>query len=536
MVRFNHFTAPLAVTILATTVVACGSGGEAASTGSGGGASASSAGTESTTAASTSSASSGGAGGVGPGGASSSGTSTATSSSSSGSGGGGGGGVVADDGLMGWATKHPNGPPTGGFVAIGANAPVTCTATDMKTLRDCLFRSKKSNNTNVDTRPNKPDWSTWEVHNGVTTGWKNYPVVIYIKGIIDANVNDLGVTLTKADYDAGTDGLCAATAHTQQPCQQDVTQAKVERGNVSIIGIPGDNNESPTLLSGWLLFNGQDNLIVRNLRFVGATDFWTKFEACSSGIADKDYCAWNAEPDGLTFVDSHRVWVDHCEFTDGAGLQGAQTDKSLYKYYDGLLDIKSGFDFITLSYNQFYNHNKAMLVGATDSADGNYDITFHHNYIKWVQQRMPRVRNGQVHVLNNVYEGPKKTDYKQEYYFGYAIGLGFNSKVYSEGNAFDVAGTVATDLLSANFDAWGQRFTDVGSWLNGAPVDLNAAAATVVNAQNGGGATPFLGPVQWKPSDAYPYTPDATEMAVRDKVINSAGIGKVKPVPSPYAP
>lgn len=536
MFGFNRFMASLAVTLLAPTVVACGGGGDATSTGAVGGAPASSTGAGGTTAASTSGASSGGAGGVGPGGASSSGTSTATSTSSSSSGSGGGSGVVADDGLMGWATKHPNGPPTGGFEAIGGNAPVTCTAADMKTLRDCLFRSRKSNNTNVDTRPNKPDWSTWEVHNGVTTGWKNYPVVIYIKGVIDANVNDLGVTLTKADYEAGTDGLCAATGHKQQPCQQDVTQAKVERGNISIIGIPGDNNESPTLLSGWLLFNSQDNLIVRNVRFVGATDFWTKFEACSAGIADTDYCSWNAEPDGLTFVDSHRVWVDHCEFTDGADLQGAQTDKSLYKYYDGLLDIKSGSDFLTLSYNQFYNHNKAMLVGATDSADGNYDITFHHNYIKWVQQRMPRVRNGQVHVLNNVYEGPKKTDYKQEYYFGYAIGLGFNSRVYSEGNAFDVTGAVATDLLSANFDAWGQRFTDVGSWLNGASVDLNAAAATVVNAKNAGGATPFLGPVQWKPSDAYPYTSDASESAVRDKVINSAGIGKVKPVPSPYAP
>ncbi len=363
--------------------------------------------------------------------------------------------MAADDGLMGWATKHPSGPPTGGFEAIGGKAPVTCTASDMKTLRDCLYRSKKTNNTNNDTRPNKPDWSTWEVHNGVTTGWKNYPVVIYIKGVIDANVNDTGKTLTEADYEAGTDPLCAALAHTQQPCQQDVTQAKVERGNVSIIGIPGDNNEVPTLLSGWLLFNGQDNLIIRNVRFVGATDFWTKFEACSGGIPDKDYCAWNAEPDGLTFVDSHRVWVDHCEFTDGADLQGAQTDKSSYKYYDGLLDIKSGSDFLTLSYNKFYNHNKAMLVGATDSADGDYDITFHHNYIKWVQQRMPRVRNGQVHVLNNVYEGPKKTSYTQEYYFGYAIGLGFNSRVYSEGNAFDVPGTVATDLVNANFDKWG---------------------------------------------------------------------------------
>lgn len=444
--------------------------------------------------------------------------------------------IGMDDGLIGWATRHADGPPTGGFVALGQNLPVTCTATDMRVLRDCLYRSKKADKVNSDARVGKPDWAAWEVHNGVTGGWKNYPVTIFIKGTIDANLNDTGKLLTQADYAAGSDPLCAASGHIEQPCQQDVTQAKVERGNVSIIGIPGDAGEVPTLLGGWLLFNSQTNLIVRNVRFVGATDYWTKFEACSAGIVDKDYCAWNAEPDGLTFVDSQRAWVDHCEFTDGSALTGAQPDKATYKYYDGLLDIKSGSDFITLSYNRFYNHNKAMLVGATDSDDGKYDITFHHNHIKWVQQRMPRVRNGQVHVLNNLYEGPKKTDFTEEYYFGYAIGLGFNSKVYSEANAFDIPGAVATDLLSANFDAWAQYFSDVGSWLNGSVVDLNAAAASVVNAKNAGGPTPFIGAVSWKPADEYAYTPDASPERVRDRVLSSAGVGKVSPVPKPYAP
>lgn len=443
-------------------------------------------------------------------------------------------GGVADQGLVGWATQHPNGAPTGGFAPIGGNQPVTCTATDMKTLRDCLYRSKKADKVNSDTRPGKPDWSTWEVHNGVTGGWKNYPLTIFIKGIINANVNDTGVVLGQADYEAGSDPLCMPQGDKQQPCQQDVTQVKVERGNVSVIGIPGDHGEPATLLSGWLLFNGQDNLIVRNVRFVGATDFWSKFEACSPGITDRDYCAWNAEPDGLTFVGCQRAWVDHCDFTDGAELEGAQTDKTLYKYYDGLLDIKSGSDYITISYSHFYNHNKAMLIGATDSDDGRYRVTFHHNWIKWVQQRMPRVRNGEVHVLNNLYEGPAKTAATQEYYFGYAMGIGFNSKIYSERNAFDVPGVMPTDLVSANFDSWGQYFTDVGSWLGGTPVDLGAAAAKVINDRNAGGATPFLGPVAWSPAASYPYQADMSADEVRANVLGSAGVGKVPPVPRPY--
>ncbi|MFT4171856.1 MAG: hypothetical protein QM639_04810 [Rhodocyclaceae bacterium] len=397
----------------------------------------------------------------------------------------------------------------------------------MRTLRDCLYRSKKSDKNNTDTRTGAPSWGSWEVHNGVTGGWKNYPVVIYIKGNINANLNDSNVILDKTAYEAGTDPLCSGK--TKQPCQQLVTQAKVERGNVSVIGIPGDDGSLPTLTNGWLLFNGQDNVIVRNIRFVPAQDFWPSFESCDTNVSDRDYCAWNAEPDGLTFVGGSRIWVDHCDFTDGPDLQGAQTDKTVYKYYDGLLDIKSGADYITLSYNKFYNHNKAMLIGATDSNDGSYRITFHHNYIKWVAQRMPRVRNGQVHVLNNFYEGPKKADYTQEYYFIYAMGIGFNSQIYSERNVFDIANAQATDLVNANFDKTGQYFTDVGSWLNGASVDLNTAAATVVNAKT---PNSFLGAVTWSPS--YAYAPDSTPEAVRTRVQNSAGAGKVTPIPASF--
>lgn len=266
-----------------------------------------------------------------------------------------------------------------------------------------------------------------------------------------------------------------------------------------------------------------------------ATDFWPSFEACSSGISDPDYCARNAEPDAMTIVGGSRVWVDHCEFTDGPELQGAQAEKSRYKYYDGLLDIKSGADYVTVSYSRFYNHHKAMLIGATDSNDGDYRITFHHNHIQWVNQRMPRVRNGQVHILNNVYAGPRQADHTQQYYFGYGIGLGYDSKVYSERNAFDIPDAAASHLLSASFGKWAQYFTDAGSWLNGAAVDLNAVAKSLIDARNNGGSTPFIGPVTWSPAASYRYTADTSVDALRTKVAASAGIGKVTPVPSPYA-
>jgi len=442
-----------------------------------------------------------------------------------------GAGSGIDDGLMGFATKDPAGPPTGGSKVIGSNAVMTCTATSMKVLRDCLFRAKKSDKTNTDTRPNPPDWSAWEVHGGVTTGWKNYPLIIYIKGAIDGSQNDAGKPMLMADYEAG-DPLCATD--TGASCQQTLIQAKVERGNISIIGIPGDNSELPTLNGGWVMIRGQSNVIVRNLRIVNATDYWPSLESCATGVTDQDYCAWNAEPDGLTLDNTSRAWIDHCEFTDGPDFNGTNPDKTKYKMYDGLLDIKNSADYITLSYNKFYNHNKAMLIGATDSIETGYHITFVHNLVSFVQQRMPRVRNGQVHVLNNYYVGPQKTDYTQEYYFSYALGLGFNSQIYSDHNSFDISGATANSLLSVNFDAWSQYFTDVGSWLMGQAVDLNTAAASVVNARNTAqaGGAPFIGAVTWAPSTYYSYSADTTADSVKARVQASAGIGKVTPDPS----
>jgi pectate lyase len=154
--------------------------------------------------------------------------------------------------------------------------------------------------------------------------------------------------------------------------------------------------------------------------------------------------------------------------------------------------------------------------------------------VHYVQQRMPRVRNGQVHVLNNLYQGPQKSHYTEVYYFGYALGLGYNSKIYSEGNSFEITGASAVSLLSADFDAWAQYFTDVGSWLLGEPVDLNAAAATVINARNAanGGATPFIGPVLWKPADHYAYSADASAETVKQKVLARSGVGRVPPDPT----
>ncbi|GAA5158907.1 pectate lyase [Viridibacterium curvum] len=374
---------------------------------------------------------------------------------------------------MGWATRASGGFPTGG---AGGNS---CTATSMAELTSCISTASSGAN-------------------------KAIPWIVYVKGFINGATN--------------ADG----TGYTQQ---------RISRPNTSLIGIV-ENGVVPTLNAVWINISSQDNIIVRNVRFVAGTDpAWAYESLGSCTYVDKDYCASNAEPDSLTLQGVTRAWIDHNEFTDGANFNGVNPNKAWYKMYDGLLDIKKGSDYITVSYNKFSNHDKTMLIGSSDVADGEYRLTFYRNWFQYTGQRTPRVRNANAHILNNLYEGVKRTTEDRPYHMTYAIGLGFNGKAYSERNAFDISGAVATDILSANFDAWSQYFTDVSSWLNGTAVDFNAAAATVVNAKNAvkNSGKPFLGPVSWSPSANYSYTPLTSADAVRSAVKAGAGVGKITP-------
>jgi pectate lyase len=90
---------------------------------------------------------------------------------------------------------------------------------------------------------------------------------------------------------------------------------------------------------------------------------------------------------------SHHIWIDHNDLCCG---------------FDGLVDIKRGSSFITVSWNHTHNHTKNMLLGHDDANAaqdvGFLKITYHHNFFDQTPQRNPRVRFGEpVHVFNNYY-------------------------------------------------------------------------------------------------------------------------------------
>jgi len=94
---------------------------------------------------------------------------------------------------------------------------------------------------------------------------------------------------------------------------------------------------------------------------------------------------------------SQNIWIDHCEF-----YSDRDHDKD---YYDGLLDIKNGSTFITVSWSAFHDHYKVCLVSSGDEQfiDTVARLTFHHNYFYNCESRLPMIRFGKAHIYNNYY-------------------------------------------------------------------------------------------------------------------------------------
>jgi len=101
--------------------------------------------------------------------------------------------------------------------------------------------------------------------------------------------------------------------------------------------------------------------------------------------------------DAIVINGAMNVWVDHCElFSD------LTHDKD---YYDGLLEIKNGAAFITVSWCHVHDHYKASLISSGDEQVGDTVIraTYHHNYFHNCGSRMPSIRFGKAHIFSSYF-------------------------------------------------------------------------------------------------------------------------------------
>lgn len=74
------------------------------------------------------------------------------------------------------------------------------------------------------------------------------------------------------------------------------------------------------------------------------------------------------------------VWVDHTTLEASGGESEG---------YDGLFDMKSNTQYVTLSYSILRNSGRGGLVGSSESDLSNGFITYHHNLYENIDSRAP---------------------------------------------------------------------------------------------------------------------------------------------------
>ncbi|GAA5197495.1 hypothetical protein [Microbacterium jejuense] len=267
--------------------------------------------------------------------------------------------------------------------------------------------------------------------------------------------------------------------------------------NVTLVGVGDDAR----VVGASLRIRDAHNVIVRNLTLSDAYDCFPQWDAGDAGGN------WNSAYDNLSVWTSTSVWVDHSTFDDGDNP--AESLPTVYgrpfEVHDGLLDVTHGSDLVTMSWNWFQHHDKTDIIGSSDSRTqdrGQHRVTQHHNRWTDIGQRGPRVRFGDVHVYNNLYEQTAVTtaaSSPDHAFFQYFWGAGKESSIVAESNAVELVDPASVSRIVAGWG--GTELQAADTLVNGEPVDVLAA-------YNATAPAPLSAAVRWNPADAYPYTLD----------------------------
>ncbi|GAA2859721.1 hypothetical protein Acy02nite_23870 [Actinoplanes cyaneus] len=147
------------------------------------------------------------------------------------------------------------------------------------------------------------------------------------------------------------------------------TELKVQ-SNKTIVGA---GTSGQILQGGFFLGAGVKNVIIRNLTIKDAA-------MPEDDPDDKVY-----DYDGIQMDTADHIWIDHNRITN---------------MNDGLIDSRKDTSYLTVSWNELSNENKAFGIGWTDNVTAR--MTIHHNWIHDTNQRNPSVDNvALAHLYNN---------------------------------------------------------------------------------------------------------------------------------------
>jgi pectate lyase len=355
---------------------------------------------------------------------------------------------------------------------------------------------------------------------------------LYLQSLDTAFMADLNARVAQGDPAAiatrSRISALSSAKSTLRNIQKEQIQAIIP-SNTTVVGV-GTNAK---LIDGYFSINASRNIIIRNLELEAPLDL----------TADWNGKEWNARYKAISVVTGKQLWIDHNTLSDGSHFDSAEVVTingvtSRVQRHDGLIDMEDSTDYVTLSYNIFKNHDKTNMVGGSGDQNGAKErefnrLTFSNNIWENTTQRAPRARFGRIHVYNNYYKGDTAA---QEYKLSYYIGMGAESKILSETNAFEISGPNAdASKVVANLN--GYQFKDVGSWINGVPasgaienaaraaLEKNWASASAAAVSSGFTIAPYTNVLGWTPP--YSYTPGASFDQVKQHNLANSGAGKV---------
>lgn len=140
----------------------------------------------------------------------------------------------------------------------------------------------------------------------------------------------------------------------------------------------------------------------------------------AKGVEFRNFAIMRSMDDCISIdTKNQEIWVHNMDFFYGPHGSGDHAKG------DGTLDLKDDSQYLTFSYNRFWDTGKSSLCGMKSESGPNY-ITYHHNWFDHSDSRCPRVRTMSVHVWNNYYDGVAK----------YGVGVTTGSSVFVESNYF----------------------------------------------------------------------------------------------------
>jgi pectate lyase len=124
--------------------------------------------------------------------------------------------------------------------------------------------------------------------------------------------------------------------------------------------------------------------------------------------------------DGIALKKTTGCWIHNNDVF--YGLPGSDNDQVKG---DGSMDLKDDSQYVTISYNHFWDSGKSSLCGMKKETGPNY-ISYHHNWFDHSDSRHPRIRTMSVHIYNNYYEGV----------YSYGVGITYGGSAFVESNYF----------------------------------------------------------------------------------------------------